>query len=52
MILSTRLKNSTTTYQAAIKKISYKNSDRRYNTTTDQDFIDDYPIIWTMKPEE
>jgi hypothetical protein len=27
------------------KKTSYKKSDRRSNATTDQDFIDDYPII-------
>jgi hypothetical protein len=27
------------------KKTSYEKSDRRYNATTDQDFIDDYPII-------
>jgi hypothetical protein len=44
-ILSTRLKNSATTFQAAIRKTSYEKSDRRSNATTDRDFIDDYPII-------
>jgi hypothetical protein len=44
-ILSTRLKNSATTFQAAIRKTRYKKSDRRSNATIDQDFIDDYPII-------
>jgi hypothetical protein len=43
--LSTRLKNSVTTFQAAIRKTRYKKSDRRSNTTTDQGFIDDYSII-------
>jgi hypothetical protein len=46
MILSTRLKNSVTMFQAAIRKTSYEKSDRRSNATTDRDFIDDYPIIW------
>jgi hypothetical protein len=45
MILSTRLKNSVTTFQAAIRKTSYEKSDQRSNATTDRDFIDDYPII-------
>jgi hypothetical protein len=39
------LKNSATTFQAVIRKTSYKKSDQRSNVTTDQDFIDDYPII-------
>jgi hypothetical protein len=45
MILSTQLKNSATTFQAVIRKTSYEKSDRRSNATTNQDFIDDYPII-------
>jgi hypothetical protein len=45
-ILSTRLKNSATMFQVAIRKTSYEKSDRRSNATTDRDFIDDYPIIW------
>jgi regulator of sigma D len=28
------------------QKTSYKKIDQRSNATTDQDFIDDYPIIW------
>jgi hypothetical protein len=40
-ILSTRLKNSATTFQVAIRKTSYKKSNRWSNATTDQDFIDD-----------
>jgi hypothetical protein len=39
------LKNSATTFQAVIRKTSYEKSDRRFNATTDRDFIDDYPII-------
>jgi hypothetical protein len=45
MILSTRLKNSATTFQAAIRKTSYEKIDRRSNVITDRDFNDDYPII-------
>jgi hypothetical protein len=44
-IWSTRFKNSVTTFQAAIRKISYEKSDQLSNTTTDRDFINDYPII-------
>jgi hypothetical protein len=32
-------------FQAAIRKTSYEKSDRRSNTTTDRDFINDYSII-------
>jgi hypothetical protein len=44
-MLSTRLKNSVTTFQAAIRKTSYEKFDRRSNTTTDRDFINNYSII-------
>jgi hypothetical protein len=43
MILSTRSKNSTTTFQ--VRKTSYEKFDRWSNMTTDRDFINDYPII-------
>jgi hypothetical protein len=40
------LKNSATTFQAAIRKTSYKKFDLWSNVTTDRDFIDDYLIMW------